>query len=94
MDDSKFNELRHIHRELAQYLTAQNETIIILRRIVGILQQTLDNDSVPQGGHSDLGNRYREYLAFQVTNGNIRPNLTEVQSREEVGSLAKKLTEW
>lgn len=94
MDDSKIKELRTLHRELAQYLTAQNEVIIILRRTVATLQQTLDNDSDPQGVRSALGNRYREYLASQETSEKLRPNLTEVQSRKAAESLAKRLNEW
>jgi hypothetical protein len=94
MDDSKFEELRTLHRELAQYLTSQNELIISLRRTVAVIQQTLDNDSAPQGGHSALGNRYREYLAALAPTETPRPNLTEVLSREAVNSLATKLIDW
>jgi len=94
MDDSKIKELRAIHKELAEYLTAQNEVIIILRRTAAILQQTLDNDSAPQGGRSALADRYTAYLASQETSETPRPNPTEDRSRRAVNSLAKKLTEW
>jgi hypothetical protein len=94
MNDSKIKELQTLHRELAQYLTSQNETIISLRRTVGILQLTLDSDSSPQGGRSALANKYREYLASQVPTAQPQPNLTERLSLEAVESLAKKLTEW
>ena len=94
MDDSKVKELRTLHRELAQYLTVQNDVIIILRRTVATLQQTLDTGSSPQGGRSALANRYREYLASQETSEKLRPNPTEDRSRRAVESLAKKLTEW
>lgn len=94
MDDSKIKELQTLHRELAQYLTAQNEVIIHLKRVVAGIQQTLSNDSVPQGERSALENRYREHLASQSPIVTPRPNLTEQLSLEAVESLAKKLTEW
>ena len=94
MDDSKIKELQTLHRELAQYLTAQNDLIISLRRTVGILQLTLDSDSSPQGGRSALSSRYKERLASLVPTEPLRPNLTERLSQEAMDSLAKKLTEW
>lgn len=94
MDDSKVSELKHIHRELAQYLTEQNNVIITLRRTVATLQLTLDSDSVPQGGRSALANRYRENLLALGTSGTLQPNLTERLSLEAIDSLAKKLTDW
>lgn len=94
MEDLKIDELREIHRDLAQYLANQNELIITLRRTVATLQQTLDNDSAPQGGRSALADRYREYLASQETSETLRPNPTERLSREAMNFLVKKLTEW
>jgi hypothetical protein len=91
MDDSKISELKHVHRELAQYLVEQSETILILRRVVGVIQQTLENDSAPQGGHSALSKAYREYLQAQTSSGSPRPNPLGAAALE---SLVKKLTEW
>jgi hypothetical protein len=94
MDDSKIEELRVIHRDLAKYLEQQSETILTLRKVVAAIQQTLDNDSAPQGGGSDLSKHYKAHLASLTPTASPRPNLTEVLSQEEVNSLVKKLTEW
>jgi hypothetical protein len=94
MDDSKLNELRTLHRELAEYLANQSEVVITLRKTVAAIQQTLDNDSAPQGGYSALSKCYKEHLASLAPTASPRPNLTEVLSREAVNSLVRKLNEW
>ncbi len=94
MDEAKIKELRTTHRELAQYLTAQNEAILTLKRAVGGIQQTLSNDSAPEDERSALENRYRAYLATQGPIETPQPNRAERLSREATESLVKKLTEW
>jgi hypothetical protein len=94
MDDSKIKELQTLHRELAQYLTNQNEATLSLKRVVAGIQQTLENDSDQLGGRSALANRYKAYLATQVPTETPRSNLTERLSREAVELLAKRLNEW
>jgi len=90
MDEAKIDQLRILHRELSKYLVQQSE----VRKAVGGIQQTLRNDSSPQGERSALENRYREHLASQSPIVTPRPNLAEVLSRDAVESLAKKLEEW
>ncbi len=94
MDESKLKELQTLHRELAQYLASQNEVITTLRKTVGVIQQTLDNDSSPQGVRSALSKSYMEHLASLAPTVPPRPNLTEVLSQTATDSLIKKLNEW
>jgi hypothetical protein len=94
MEDSKLRELQTLHRELAQYLNAQNEVITTLRKTVGVIQQTLDSDSSPQGVRSALSKSYKEHLASLAPTVPPRPNLAEVLSQSAIDSLVKKLNEW
>lgn len=94
MDESRISELRTLHRELAEYLEHQHDAMTALRKTVGVIQQTLDSDSSPQGERSALANRYREYLASLAPTAPPRPNLTEVLSQATLKSLIEKLKEW
>ncbi len=91
MDDSKVNELRIIHKELAQYLVEQSEIILILRKVVAAIQQTLDNDSAAQGGHSALSKAYKENFAAQASSVSPQPNPLAAVT---LNSLVNKLNEW
>ena len=90
MDESKVQELRAIHDDLAHYLVAQNEILVSVTRAVAAIQHALDNDSAPQGGHSALSNKYRERLAALIASESLRPNPSVLA----LGSLVKKLNEW
>jgi hypothetical protein len=94
MEESKIQELRLIHRELAHHLRAHNEILVSVKRAVGAIQYALDNDFAPQGGHSALSEKYRERLAAAIANESLPQSPLAHMDHLSLDQLIKKLTEW
>lgn len=84
MDDSKVQELRLIHHDLAKVISAQQEVIATLRLVVAAIQKTLANDP-------DLSEKYGAFLGDQISPAFPQPNPTQARL---VAALVTRLDEW
>ena len=79
MDESKIEELRSIHRDLARYLGEQHETIEGMAVVIGALRKTIEDDSV-------LSKKYKVHFQSLTSNESGQPN------RVQAGILHEFLT--
>ena len=67
MDDSKLDELRLIHRDLARFLGEQHEIILSHALVISAIRQTLQGDPA-------LSAKYEANLQSLKAAGHARPN--------------------
>ena len=67
MDETKIQDLRRLHGELARYLGEQHETIEGMAIVIGALRQTIEGDP-------DLSGKYAAHYESLKSSESARPN--------------------
>jgi hypothetical protein len=84
MDDSKLEELRLIHRDLAKYLKKQHEAVSNGLLTMAALRMTLDSDPV-------FRKSYKTNLRALLEDGTFQASPT---SENTLQTLLKRLADW
>jgi hypothetical protein len=84
MDDSKIEELRNIHRDIARFLGEQHEIILSHALVISAIRETLQGDPA-------LSGKYEANLQSLKDAEHARPNPTQAGM---VRGILRRLSEW